>query len=444
MKQNRFRKWFCLFLACILLALCCVPAFAEGEESGAAGAYAQLKDPAGALLAVSKYGDTVNYPENSVEGIVAAANAGADMIYVRVRKTADGYLVLMADENLSRMCVDSLGNVADKNVADVGYHELSDYHLRNRTGNLHEQITACTVPTLTEAIESLSGKALLLVDGAWAFRDEIYDLLNENNALNSVVLIAEGDKKEVTNFLSSKTTMPLVLSSYSGNVVFSAKSMISKTLSGGAVGTLLASGNPYGVLYGNSVLSEFKKTGRAAIDMTDPTLCGKRTDNFTGWNDVTERGYSIIITNNIAELCAYRERVAVQKERLSAAIEQAQKVDVTLCSADSVNALKEAINGAQEALTSSASENSLMEANYTLRLALEGLTNRTEDGDSKSTVTTGRIVTAVLVVVALIILEIILESVRRKKMQKRKKQRDRRKNAEGERNTNPHNGNTGN
>lgn len=424
MKHNRFQKWICVFMALCLLLLCGVPVFAEEDtETGASKAYAQLKDPAGTLLAVSKYGDTANYPENSTEGIVAAANAGADMIYVRVRKTADGYLVLMTDENLARMCVDSLGNVADKNIADIGYHELSAYHLRNRTGSLHEQITAYTVPTLLEVLEKLEGKALLLVDGAWDFRDEMYDLLNENNALNSVVLIASGDKKEVVNFLSSKTTMPLVLSSYSGNVVFSAKSMISKTLGGGAVGTLLASSNPYGVLYGNSVLSEFQKAGRAAIDMTDPALCGKRADNFTGWNDVTSRGYSVIITNNIVELCEYRARVAAQKERLSAAIEHAQSVDVTLCSSDSVKTLKNAINDAQEALTAPASENSLMEANYTLRLALEGLTNRTEDGESGSTFTTGRIVVAVLAVAALIVLEIVLETVRRKKVQKRKKQR---------------------
>ena len=174
------------------------------------------------------------------------------MIYVTVRKTSDGYFVLMADESLQRMCVDSLGNTVEKNLADVGYHELSTYHLRAGKGGLHEKITESTVPTL-----------------------------------GSVVFVADGDKKEVKNWLSSKQTMPLVISRYDGNVVFSAKSVVSKTLEGGAVGTWLSSGNPYGVVYGKSVLSKFAGAGRAVIDMTDPALCGKRTDNPIGWNDVT-------------------------------------------------------------------------------------------------------------------------------------------------------------
>ncbi len=412
------KKAVCMVLSILILMLCSLPVFAEGESSAA---FTELKDPSGALMVVSKYGDTVNYPEQSTEGLLAAAEAGADMIYVNVRKTADGYFVLMADENLSRMCVDSIGNTAEKNLSDVGYHELSAYHLRNSTGSLHEKITECTVPTLLEAAQKLSGKALLLADGAWDSRDEIYNLLSENNLLNSVVLVADGDKKEIKTWLSSKSTMPLVVSRYDGNVIFSAKSVISKTIGGGAVGTWLSSGNPYSVLYGNSVLSDFSGAGRAVIDMTDPTLCGKREDNLIGWNDVTARGYSVIITNNITELCEYRERVQLQKERLAASIEAAQQVDVTLCSTASVKTLKEAINDGKEVLSSSVSENSLMQANYDLRLAVEGLTNQTEDGKSDTTVTTGRIIAAVAVVAALIALEVVLETVRRKKMAKRKK-----------------------
>lgn len=45
-----------------------------------------------------------------------------------MKKTSDGYVVLMADSNLSRMCVDELGNTVNKDIGDVGYHELSTYH----------------------------------------------------------------------------------------------------------------------------------------------------------------------------------------------------------------------------------------------------------------------------------------------------------------------------
>lgn len=431
MKRNWIRKAVCLLAVLTLIGGVLVPASAE--ETAVSAAYTALKNPAGELIAVSKYGDTEHFPEQSLEGLLAASEAGADMVYVTVRKTADGYMVLMADENLSRMCVDTLGNVVDKAVADVGYHELSEYHLRNSTGSLHEKITAYTVPTLVDAVKALSGKALLLVAGGWEFRDEIYDALSAENLLNSVVLLADGDKKEVKNWISEKPTMPLVLSAYHGNVVFSAKSVASKTLSGGAVGTLLSSSNPYGVVYGNAVLKEFTGKGRAAIDMTDPSLCGKREDNAIGWNDVTARGYSIIITDNITELCEYRARVIQQKERLSAALETAQAVDVTLCSTQSANALKDAIAAGKAALASPASENSLMQANYSLRTAVEGLTNQTADGEKGATVTPGKVIAVILVVAALILLEIVLETARRKKNKKRKQQRARRAEREADR-----------
>lgn len=432
MKHIWIRKAVCLLaVLAVICSVFVVPVSAE--DAAVSAAYTALKNPAGELIAVSKYGDTENFPEQSLEGLLAAAEAGADMVYVTVRKTADGYLVLMADENLSRMCVDALGNVVDKAVADVGYHELSEYHLRNSTGSLHEKITEYTVPTLVDAAKALSGKALLLVAGGWEFRDEIYDALSAENLLNSVVLLADGDKKEVKNWISEKPTMPLVLSAYHGNVVFSAKSVASKTLSGGAVGTLLSSSNPYGVVYGNSVLKEFIGKGRAAIDMTDPALCGKREDNAIGWNDVTARGYSIIITDNITELCEYRARVVQQKERLSAALETAQAVDVTLCSTQSANALKDAIAAGKAALAAPASENSLMQANYSLRTAVEGLTNQTADGEKGATVTTGKVIAVILVVAALILLEIILETTRRKKNKKRKQQRARRAERETDR-----------
>lgn len=431
MKRNWIRKAVCLLAVLTVIGGVLVPASAE--ETAVSAAYTALKNPAGELIAVSKYGDTEHFPEQSLEGLLAASEAGADMVYVTVRKTADGYMVLMADENLSRMCVDALGNVVDKAVADVGYHELSEYHLRNSTGSLHEKITAYTVPTLVDAAKVLSGKSLLLVAGGWAFRDEIYDALSAENLLNSVVLLADGDKKEVKNWISEKPTMPLVLSAYHGNVVFSAKSVASKTLSGGAVGTLLSSSNPYGVVYGNAVLKEFTGKGRAAIDMTDPSLCGKREDNAIGWNDVTARGYSIIITDNITELCEYRARVIQQKERLSAALEAAQTVDVTLCSTQSANALKDAIAAGKAALASPASENSLMQANYSLRTAVEGLTNQTADGEKGATVTPGKVIAVILVVAALILLEIVLETARRKKNKKRKQQRARRAEREADR-----------
>lgn len=367
-------------------------------------------------LCVSKYGDTENYPENSVEAIASAAEIGADMIMVNVRKTADNYMVLMADENLSRMCVDDVGNPVDKNISEVGYHELTTYHLRNSTGYLHEKITKYTVPTLQEALNALSDKALLLISGGWEFKDDIYKLLSDENLLNRAVIIANGDKKEVSEWLSAKQTMPLVMSDNTDNG--SAKSYVSKTLSSGAVSVLLSAKNPYSSIFKSSVQSKFKDNGRSAIDMTDPDLCGGRDDNTEGWNSATKSGFSILITNNIEGLMSYCSRVLSYRKIMTEKIIKAQNIDTTLCSTKSANALKDAITEAKKVYVSSYSENELMQSNYDLTSAMNALTNRTDESDGK-TVTTGRIIAVVAVVIFLIVLEIVFETTRRKRVAKR-------------------------
>ena len=60
-----------------------------------------------------------------------------------------------------------------------------------------------------------------------------------------------------------------------------------------------------------------------------------------------------------------------------------------------------------------------MEADYSLRLAMEALADRTENDNGK-TVTPGRITAVVLVVIALIIFEIVFDTLRRKKVSKRR------------------------
>lgn len=378
--------------------------------------YTALKTSDERPLCVSKYGDTENYPENSTASISSAAEIGADMILVNVKKTADNYIVLMADENISRMCVDEVGNVVDKNISEVGYHELSTYHLRNSTGYLHEKITQYTVPTLQEALLATSDNALLLIAGGWEFRDDIYKLLSDENALNRAVIISSGDKKEVSEWLSGKQTMPLVMADNTDNG--GAKSFSSKTLSAGAVSVLLSAKNPYSSIFKNSVQSRFKDSGRSAVDMTNPDLCGGRDDNPDGWNNVTKSGFSIIITNDIQGLLAYYSRVSSYRQILTEKITKAQNIDTTLCSTKSANTLKDAITDAKKVYIDSFSENELMQSNYDLTVAMSSLTNRTDEKEGK-TVTTGRIIAVVAVVIGLVILEIIFETVRRKKVAKR-------------------------
>lgn len=418
MKKRLVKITVCAILTVLTLVSTVIFPFAEG--SNASDTAASLQNDFQRLVCVSKYGNTNSYPENSVEGVVSAANDGADMVLVSVKKTSDNTIVLMADENLSRMCVDAQNNTVNKNISDIGYFELATYRLRNSSGLSHEKITAYTVPTLEQAIKGLDGKAMLLIDGGWQFRDEIYNTLLDLNALNSAVIIADGKKKEVSQWLSGKTSMPLVFSKYEGNVVWNSGSYIKKTVSAGVVGVILGDNNAYSTSFSASTVEKLQSKARAVIDMTDPKMCGNRTDSPLGWDDVTSRGFSVIITNNIASLCEYRERVEVQRERLESLIERASEIDLTLCSTVSANALKEMVAAAKLCADSSVSAMSIEQSFCDLQNTVSALTDRSSDDNGGKTITKGRIIAAVCVIAGLVIMEITFEYFRKKKVAARK------------------------
>lgn len=406
------------FLLCLVMAFTLSFVSSAAEES----ALSKVKNPESGLAAVSLRGDSMQFPENSLAAIESAAKQGADMVLVDVRKTADGVLVLLADENLSRMCVDTSGNPAEKNVSEIGIQELLTYKLRNSTGGLHEPVTESTVPTLKETLTAVKGKTLLLIDADWSLREDIYKALSENGALDSAVLLARGNKKEVSAFLSSKEAMPTVFGAYEGNVIWSATSYIDKTVAGGAAGVCLSAKNQYGVIYNSTVLSHFKNGGRAMINMTDPDLCGGREDNVRGWDEMIAKGYSVVITQNIPALRAYIERAEAEKTNLASLIELAQKQNTAVCSTASTNALKKEVQSAKESLQAQNAESELMQRAYALQVALGNLENRTEnDRSSDTTVNTGRIVAAVLVIVGMLGLEVAFDVLRRKQVAVRRK-----------------------
>lgn len=411
-----------IVLAVLILSLLFSSVFAVNAEEKVTNndISAILQNDYEKLVCVSKYGDTVNYPENSAEGVAAAADAGADIILVSVKKTADDVIVLMADNNLSRMCVDSNNETMLKNVSEVGLFELQTCHLRNGTGLLHEKITAYTVPTLRQTIEQLNGRAMLLIDGGWQFRDDIYNLLVEMNVLNSSVIIADGSKKEVSQWLTNKTSMPLVFSKYTGNVVWNSGAYIKKTSQAGTVGVILGDNNAYSTSFSASTVAKLNGKGRAVVDMTSPDLCGGRQDNSIGWDDMTSRGFSVIITNNIVQLKEYSARVDISRKRLSALIERAAGVDMTLCSTNSANNLKTAISSAKSVAAESVSAMQLESSYCILQSALGQLTDRTSDDNAGKTITKGRITAAVCVVAGLIIMEICFEHYRNKRIAVRK------------------------
>lgn len=103
-----------------------------------------IKPPA--LIAHRGY--ALRYPENTLEGLEAAVEAGAGYIEFDVQLTKDGVPVLMHDAELWRTAR------VDRSVLDMTLEQLEDAWV-NETARFGPQFGEVHVPTLAEAIALL-------------------------------------------------------------------------------------------------------------------------------------------------------------------------------------------------------------------------------------------------------------------------------------------------
>lgn len=404
-----------LALCAILILIMSVPCLAQGSE-----ARDLLSTEKCSLVIVSKYGDTSRYPENSAQGVAAAFEKGADMVAVNVSRTADGEFVLFGDDSLKRMCVDADGNPVDRLISEVTLEELGSYRLRVGKGGTNADVTAYTVSTLEDTLKELDGEGVLIIDGVWEYREEIAELLDMYGAEFNAFLVADGSKKETLEWLN-KDRAPFVLAKYKGNVIWNCLPYINKTASAGAMGIILASSNPYSVSFSSSVVGKTQGKMRAVIDMTDPKLCGKRDDTAVYWDDVTSRGFSVIMTDDIEGLGIYTQRVEQSRERLSLLIQKADSLDYTAMSAFNANKLKSAVLRAQKAQTQSVSAMALDNCYTELSDLLDGLSDSNAKTHGKLTVSTGRVAAAIAAIAAFVFFELLIARVRNKRIVLRRK-----------------------
>lgn len=97
-------------------------------------------------------------PENSLAGIDRCIALGVDVAEVDVRRTRDGYLVLMHDDRVDRT-TDGHGKVADLTLA-----AMRALRLRRDEGGPDAPLTDARVPTLDEALACARGRIILNLD----------------------------------------------------------------------------------------------------------------------------------------------------------------------------------------------------------------------------------------------------------------------------------------
>ena len=321
--MNNFKKVIFVFLIIsVLLAAFSFGSFAENEK---------LDDNKGGVIVMSHRGNGTGYPSNSLEAVCAAAELGAQMISVSVQMPPDGVLVLAENVEFSEFSPE-IQEAMNQGLYSV---DLS--------------VLECSHPTLEETIKSLDGKAVLVIDNAWEYRDEISELVNSLGASDCVMLRTFESAKNIIRWKSESKSNLSVIGIYDGAVIFNAISHLEKLSEAGEKLVQYQSKNYFNVMYGSLTANRFSKGDNAGAiaPMYEKDLCGQRNDNIVGWDEMLDRGFSVIETNLIEELLDYQAQNEKSFESLSGLIEDAEKIDLQPYSSVSVKNFKKALESAK-------------------------------------------------------------------------------------------------
>ncbi|MBO4339653.1 MAG: glycerophosphodiester phosphodiesterase family protein [Clostridia bacterium] len=368
----------------------------------------EYNNPSGRILCVSKQGDVSSYPENSWQGIKSAIKKGADIVEIDVSKTSDGFLVLMKDEDFTRMCVDPAGNTITSKVSETESWEVIAMCLRQGRGGEASEITEYHPQTLEAVIKAVGDKAVLLINFDSEIREEVFEEVASLGAVDRVIFKFDSQAGAVKKFISAhEDSKVAVMGSYTGNVVFSARKYIKKMQKNSVSSVMLGVKNPNSVIFDKSVLGLFNDSSRAAVDMTNPKKCGEREDNENGWNDLLGRGYSVIETDYPDKLASYIKGYEKEKAALEKLCEKARALDMTKYGYKTSETLKKELENSEKLLAVHTSKLKINEQYSRLNGAIMSL-DAADGSTNGRTITAGRVIAALLITALFAFVQVVV------------------------------------
>ncbi|WP_374968774.1 glycerophosphodiester phosphodiesterase [Terrabacter sp. BE26] len=113
----------------------------------------------GRALAVAHRGDPVTHRENTLQAVGRAIDAGADLVEIDVKTTADGVSVVLHDDNLARLWE------VERDIRELTVHEVDAVGALPSGGSMR-------IPRLQQVLQAVAGTGVgLLIDmdsGEWA------------------------------------------------------------------------------------------------------------------------------------------------------------------------------------------------------------------------------------------------------------------------------------
>lgn len=352
-----------------------------------------LSDGGEKIICIAHRGDWHSFPENSAEAVNAALEY--DAVSVDVKLSSDGIPVLMADETVDRMCVDSDSKPISGTVSSFTFAQLGEMYLREDNGGTNKSKTDCRIPELKKIFEVSDGKTAIVVNVSESDFKTVYDYVKALGKLDETVFRINAKAKRIVELTKDLDGIK-VLGNYQGNIIFLATSAVKECFSNGIYTIEMGSTNGNGVLYGNFLLKRFVGNKRAMVSMVNGR-CGKRTDNETGWDDLISRGYSAIETDFPAELTEYIRKTNSAAIDLEKFIDLYNGIDLTPYNTESEKAFSSALSEAKSLLGTPCSFSEIADARSALQSAHDSLTvGEKKNVTLKFKFTPGRIITVVL------------------------------------------------
>ncbi|WP_293789706.1 glycerophosphodiester phosphodiesterase family protein [uncultured Pedobacter sp.] len=158
------------------------------------------------VLVTAHRGDWRNTPENSIQALKNCIAMGVDIMELDLKKTKDGYLVIMHDQNVDRTTTGK-GKVSDYTLA-----EIKTFFLRSGTGHP----TKHRVPTFMEILAIAKNKIIIDVDKGYDYYPQVIKELRELGMIGQAIVNVKANtplpliEQEVGKIEKDITIMPIV------------------------------------------------------------------------------------------------------------------------------------------------------------------------------------------------------------------------------------------
>ncbi len=366
------------------------------------------------LICISHRGDTVSYPENSLQGVKSALEKGADFVSVNLDKTSDGIFYLCEDESLGNICDAPYDKLSDISSADVEKYFLFDVYGKKTEYKL------CSLKNLIDNTDEDDG---IILDIKSEDKDAVYEVLKAEKALSRMIIRVEESGKNLSSWIRNKEENVYVIGKYTGNIIFSTISQINSLTAVDAPAVQYESKNYFNVCFGEFFTNRYliRDKVRAVAATYSSDLCGLRGDSSDGWNELIGKGYSVIETNNTEAFIAYRNEADSLKASVGELLLQCEAMDMKKYSQVSVANLNKAKTECEKLMSDFVfSLDEAQRAYSELVFALNDMKISTGEVDTRGAlnVTVGKVVSAIIVGFALLAGQIYVYKMRKSNKEK--------------------------